>query len=161
MSMRLLLLTLALGVLGGDCLAQNAKRQCTVEIPRGLPGSVEPGYRDCDVDRVARLRSDGRVSYTLPESLRSDWICENVLMVFVVDTSGIPDLRTVRVEAATRPEWATAVLESLPTVRYRPALLDGRPVRQVVRYTRSALIPKVTLLTGSRISTASQRWKRC
>jgi len=30
-----------------------------------------------------------------------------------------------------------------------------------VRYTRSALIPKITFLSGSRISTASERWKPC
>lgn len=161
MSTRLLLLMLLSRVPGGEGLVQEPRRPCTVEMPRGLPSPVEPGNRDCEVDRVARLRSDGRVEYTLPENLRSDWVCETVVMVFVVDTAGVPDPRTVRIEATTRHEWATAVLGSLATVRYRPALLAGRPVRQVVRYTRSALIPKVTFLSGSRISTASERWKRC
>ena len=153
---------LALAIIGLAPLpwTQDPKRECTVQMPRS-PSGVIPGYRDCEVDRVARLQQDSRLRYLPPESMQGDWICERVEMVFVVDSAGRPDLATVHIDATTRREWAVAVLEQLPNVRYRPALLAGRRVRQVVRYTRSVLIPKVSILSGSRIPTSDERWKIC
>lgn len=141
--------------------AQRTSRPCTVTMPRGISVSVPTAYRDCEVDRVAKFLNHARVVYTPPDNAPGDWICERAVMVFVVDTSGRPDPRTVKIEATTRLEWATAVVEALQRIRYRPALLAGRPVRQVVRYERSALIPLQTILSSSRMATSSERWKPC
>jgi hypothetical protein len=52
---------------------------------------------------------------------------------WVVDTVGLADSASFRVVSSTHPQFTNAVREVLPMMRFRPAVLDGRHVRQYVR----------------------------
>ncbi|MGQ0702223.1 MAG: hypothetical protein ACT4PM_03710 [Gemmatimonadales bacterium] len=140
---------------------QQEKRKCSAELPPShrVRGTV---YRDCDVDRPARLRSEGRLEFTAPPSRTGgDWACEEAELTFVVDTAGKAELGTARVVATTSPEFAAAVVGFLPTLRYRPALLTGTPVRQVVAYRKTLLTRKRTSLRSSQVTPEGRPPLRC
>jgi TonB family protein len=73
-----------------------------------------------------------------------------VAVRFVVDTNGLIDLSTVRITEQSRPEFAAAVREALPAMRFRPARrgADLRPVRQLAeqlfRFQIKTATPPVT-----------------
>jgi protein TonB len=51
---------------------------------------------------------------------------------FVVDTTGYVTRKSVTIERATNDTFADAVRTALPDMRFTPAELDGRKVRQLV-----------------------------
>ncbi len=146
----------------GPVLPQE-REKCPAEPPppRGRPG---PGrvYRDCEVDRAARLRSEGRLEFTpaAPGQGR-DWRCEEAELTFVVDTAGQHEPGTIRIVATTNLEFAAAVVGHLSTVRYRPALLAGKPVRQAVVYRKTLLTRKRTDLRSSQVTPEGRPQLRC
>lgn len=77
-----------------------------------------------------------------PTSLRSQNVPGRVTAEYVVDTLGRPDMKTFRVRRATHPDFARAVGDALPNLRFSPASVGGRPVRQLVIMTfEFALVP--------------------
>ena len=56
---------------------------------------------------------------------------------FVVGRDGRPEMATARVVRATEAGMGTAVLQSLPTWRYDPAVRGDEPVRQLIRERRT------------------------
>jgi protein TonB len=56
-----------------------------------------------------------------------------VLAEFVVDTAGRVELDSFRAVESTNPIFTEAVRAALPTLRYRPATIGGKPVRQIVQ----------------------------
>jgi hypothetical protein len=53
---------------------------------------------------------------------------------FVVDTLGRVELPSVRELERTRGAFGLAVRSALPRMRFTPALVGGRPVRQLVEF---------------------------
>ena len=76
------------------------------------PGSGAPGYPAA----LAQARVEGRV-----------------LAEFVVDTAGLVDVDSFHAVESTNPVFVEAVRAALSTLRYRPATIDGKPVRQIVQ----------------------------
>lgn len=52
---------------------------------------------------------------------------------WVVDESGIADTATLRIVESTHPEFTKAVRDALPFMRFRPARIGNRAVRQLVQ----------------------------
>ena len=52
---------------------------------------------------------------------------------WVVDESGIADTTTLRILESTHPEFTKAVRDALPFMRFRPARIGRRVVRQLVQ----------------------------
>jgi TonB family protein len=69
-------------------------------------------------------------SYPLP--MLEKQIEGAALMRFVVDSTGLIDLKTISVQRATHPEFAKAVEDVMPRMHFRPALMGARAVRQLV-----------------------------
>lgn len=67
-----------------------------------------------------------------PPELQQAGIEGSATMRFVVDTGGQADTATIKVLAMTHAGFAAAVREALPHMRFRPALLADRRVRQLV-----------------------------
>jgi TonB family protein len=67
-----------------------------------------------------------------PPSLRAASIEGSVVARFVVDTAGRAEPKSITFAEATHPLFADAVRQALLRSRYLPALVDGRPVRQLV-----------------------------
>jgi TonB family protein len=68
-----------------------------------------------------------------PVHLEMAHVSGSVLFSFVVDDTGVPVMETVRLHHTTRPEFAKAVRDVLPKIRFTPARIDGCPVAQRVQ----------------------------
>lgn len=68
-----------------------------------------------------------------PDSLRTARVPGNALAQFVVDTNGVVDPSTVKIVSATNPLFADAVQNALPNMRFLPAIVNGRKIRQLVQ----------------------------
>lgn len=73
----------------------------------------------------------GRLSY--PPDLRSAGIEGEALASFIVSPDSIAEPGSYQILRATRLEFAQAVLQALPTFRYRPIQVDGCPVRSALQ----------------------------
>lgn len=93
-----------------------------VEKPvTALPGSANPRY---------------------PDILRQAGVEGEVLAQFVVDTTGRAEVRTFKVLKASHDLFGTAVKNALPGMRFIPAEVGGRKVRQLVQQPFSFAIAK-------------------
>ncbi|WP_373059395.1 hypothetical protein [Gemmatimonas sp.] len=113
--------------------AQSTEQRCS-QTPIDSTNPSSPVYEACHVDRRAKLRSTGlRPSFTPAVEVASP-TCYRASFEFVVDTSGQPELATVRKVSSTDPEYAGAVEATIGGFRFEAARLDNTPVRQVTRY---------------------------
>jgi hypothetical protein len=103
-----------------------------------------PLFRACAVSLKARpIANDVRPEFRATGRDRS---CFSAVIQVAVDTAGYPESRTARVVRATDPGFAAAVLAIVPALRFEPARLGERRVRQlfelrevmVIRQGRSA-----------------------
>lgn len=90
-----------------------------------------PVYRACEVDDSARLASQPPRprNYRYSASDR----CLRADVDIVVRPDGTPDPDIAKVVRTNSSRFAQAVLDEVPTLRYRPAIKNGQPVAQVTR----------------------------
>ena len=144
--MRLPLVIIVLLLPVDSALAQRKSGRCTGDATDSATMALAPIYRDCEVDRPAKVRSQIRISFQ-PHTSGMEARCYKTEVEFVVDTAGHPEPDDVKVVSGNSPELAEAVQASLPTLRYDPAQLGGRPVRQRVRFPWS-VATRVVLSRG-------------
>ena len=97
-----------------------------------------PLYRSCAVTVVARrVPSDLRPDF-FPTS--RDRSCYSALIEFAVDTLGRPEVRTARLVKATDPSYGAAAMAIVAGLRFEPARLGDRPVRQLYELREVLLI---------------------
>lgn len=101
------------------------------DLPAPLD-DIAPAFNVFDVDGVAERAPDA-VAPPYPGSLLRLGIEGSTDVQFVVDSTGMIDMRTFRVVSATHPLFTLSVYSALPQMRYRPATIAGRPVRQLVQ----------------------------
>ena len=141
--MRILLLCLGAVVLGSPLEAQKSRRRCSGTAVDSLaPG--ERVYRDCEVDRVAKPRGDiPRPQWTPTSTPTSVPMCYRAEFEFVVDTLGVPEAATIRRLSSSDASFELAVREQIDRMRYEPAQLDGRRVRQLVVHQSKVAVARV------------------
>jgi TonB family protein len=83
-----------------------------------------------DVDSAA-ARDPRSAAPAYPLDLEAKGIEGMVRVRFVVDSTGRVDLSTVRVVEKTNDEFARAVRIAMPDMRFRPAYIGTKPVRQL------------------------------
>jgi hypothetical protein len=87
--------------------------------------------------------------------------CFRVEIRFVVDTLGVPERSTVSLISTNDQGFGVAYMALAPDLRYSPARLKGRPVRQVVTFKQKVGISTM-LASGSRVGSATPtRSTRC
>jgi len=84
-----------------------------------------------DVDSVAE-RDPLSAAPVYPKAMLERAVEGSATLRFVIDSTGLVDLSTIRVMASTHQEFATAVREAMPRMRYRPATRGATAVRQLV-----------------------------
>jgi TonB family protein len=98
------------------------------------------------VDSPARLAPGAAFAPDYPSDARAIGMGGPVLVEFVVDTTGAVERRSWGVVAASVPELADAVLRAVSRLRFEPARVAGRPVRQLVmlaaRFQASGRVPR-------------------
>lgn len=85
------------------------------------------------VDEPARRLEQFPVLAEYPAALHAQRVSGSVMVEFVVDTLGAVDESTFNVISASHEAFAGSVRAALGDVRFSPARLDGRLVRQVVQ----------------------------
>jgi protein TonB len=68
-----------------------------------------------------------------PDALRAAGVEGEVLAQFVVDTTGRADMSSFKVLKETHAMFTTAVKAALPNMKYYPAEVGGRRVKQLVQ----------------------------
>lgn len=96
------------------------------------PVNVDQPYFDFQVEKpVAPL--PGGVSPRYPDILRSGGVEGQVLAQFVVDTTGRVEIASFRVLRSDHAMFEQAVRSALPNMRFLPAEVGGRKVKQLVQ----------------------------
>ena len=108
-----------------------APRTGTADGPTGRGAGGE--YSQFQVDLPARLSPRSPLP-RYPEALRRLALAGTVRMTFVVDTLGRVEMATVRVLEAAHPAFEASVRSTLPRMRFEPARIGDRPVRQLVEF---------------------------
>jgi TonB family protein len=104
---------------------------------RGAPKAVGDTvvarvYTAEEVDSVAGVDSEGMTQPFYPDSLYAFRIKGEVIAQFVVDTTGQVLLDTFTAVSSSHPAFTESVQRSLRHSRFRPAMLRGQRVRQVM-----------------------------
>jgi TonB family protein len=127
------------GELTGGPLAAG-EPQDTVSTPElvdpleGLLG--DSVLTEIEVDSTVQRHPESAAP-TYPAQLLARAVEGSAFVAYVVDSTGRVDTTSFRVIRATHPEFALAVRRALPGMRFRPALLAGIPVRQLVQQSFS------------------------
>jgi protein TonB len=108
---------------------------------------------ELQVDSAA-VRYENSAAPAYPESMLRRRIEGSVIVQYVVDTLGHADTLTFRVITATHADFAQAVKNTLPFMRFRPAVMANRHVPQLVQQPFSFRIQDTTIVrkppTGGR-----------
>jgi TonB family protein len=92
---------------------------------------AEDVYTSFEVDNAVQI-SYGSAVPQYPPDLLARRVQGTVTVRFVVDTSGAADVASLQILDSTDPEFANSVRSALPHMRFSPARLNGRTVRQLV-----------------------------
>ena len=102
----------------------------TIASPTSQP-SDKP-YFEFQVEKPATLKA-GAAGPRYPQALRDAKTEGKVLVQFVVDTAGTPDMTTFKVLKTDHADFAAAVRVALADMRFEPARVGGRAVKQLVQ----------------------------
>jgi TonB family protein len=88
-------------------------------------------YTSFEVDNAVQF-SDGSAVPQYPPDLLARRVPGTVTVRFVVDTSGVADVQSLEIIDASDPQFAASVRDALPRMKFQPARLNGKRVRQLV-----------------------------
>ncbi|MHB1070392.1 MAG: energy transducer TonB [Gemmatimonadaceae bacterium] len=108
--------------------------------------TIEPGIGDnamsaVEVDSIAIFDATSAAP-EYPQTMALRRLEGTAVLRFVIDSTGLIDMSTVRVMSTTHSAFARAVLEAMPKMKFRPASIAGHPVRLLVEQAFSFKIQK-------------------
>ena len=89
-------------------------------------------YFEYQVEHPVAFPPSGTAAPAYPSILKSAGVEGQVIASFVVDTTGLADPGSLRIIKSTHQLFANSVAAALPNMRFTPALVGGRKVRQLV-----------------------------
>ena len=115
-------------------------------IAKGVEGGTGPvttdqPYFEFQVEKQV-IQAPGSPGPKYPEMLKAGGIEGEVLAQFVVDTSGRAEPGTFKVLKSTHELFTLAVKNALPSMRFLPAEVGGRKVKQLVQQPFTFAITK-------------------
>ena len=110
----------------GDLGTEEAN---TLEVPKY--SSYDTVFTIAEVDSAVSV-DPSSAAPVYPPALLKLGIEGSVMVRYVVDSMGLADLSTLKVMRATRIEFAVAVREALPFMRFTPAKMGPKAVPQLV-----------------------------
>ena len=96
------------------------------------PENADQPYFEFQVDKQAQ-QIPGTAELVYPDQLRSANVEGEVLTQFVVDTTGHAEMGTFKVLKSSHELFTQAVRNALPNMRFYPAEIGGRKVKQMVQ----------------------------
>lgn len=118
-----------------------------------------PVYRDCAVDSKAKLITNS-VRNDYRPTARPGNNCYAVEVRMVVDPTGKPEPATVELIRTNDRAFADAVIADAPTWRFEPAMLEHKPVRQIVTEKRTIASVMVVVPAGQSPSRSTASGRR-
>jgi len=120
----------------------QAPRELVAPVPEVSGGDARPAseerevvperaFSDIEVDSAV-VRDSTSAGPDYPPEMLAKGIEGSVLATFIVDTTGRPDTTTFLALEATHPAFSAAVRAALPKMKFRPAMMAGQRVRQLV-----------------------------
>ena len=114
---------------------------CEMQSPTQPPAAVkrmapvvnDGPYFEFQVERPVRPDRGGGVAPRYPDALRQAGVEGEVLAQFVVGPDGRPDVGSFKVLKSSHGLFTNAVRSALPMMRFQPALVGGKAVRQLVQ----------------------------
>jgi TonB family protein len=102
-------------------------------IPDVLPGPkvVKGVYFEYQVEKPV-MAAPGSPAPRYPEILKKAGVSGQVIVSFVVDTTGTADVQTLKVLKSSHELFLNAIATALPDMRFTPALVGGKKVKQLV-----------------------------
>lgn len=123
-----------------DFMVRGPGRADSSDSPR--VGSTEPvAYSHFQVERPV-MQAANSASPDYPDFLRRAGVEGEVLVSFVVDTTGLVEPGSFKVIRTTHELFATAVRSAMPRMRFIPAEIGDQKVRQLVQQPYSFAIVK-------------------
>lgn len=101
-------------------------------VPAPGQAGVDRPYFDFEVENPATM-AVGTSGPSYPPALRATKREGSVLVQFVVNIDGTAEMSTLRVLKSDDDGFSDAVRAALATMRFTPARISGRPVRQLVQ----------------------------
>jgi TonB family protein len=93
--------------------------------------STDSVFTQLEVDSTV-ARYPGSAAPAYPSEMLKQGMQGSVTTQYVVDTSGFADTTSLRIMRTTNPDFADAVRAALPYMRFFPAKVGSRKVRQLV-----------------------------
>ena len=114
-------------------LAFACSLQSDTTSPKAAPLAVTQNqtFHEFQVEKPAALLP-GNVAPIYPQQLRLAKVEGKLLARFVVDTNGRPLVETFKVVERTDDRFIPAVREAVPNLRFSPADVGGKKVKQLV-----------------------------
>jgi TonB family protein len=113
----------------GTEMDEKKAEERVLEIADALGDSI---MTELQVDSVA-LRYENSAAPPYPESMLKKHIEGSVVVQYVVDTLGRADTTSFTVLFATHRDFAQSVKNTLPQMRFRPAIMASVKVKQLVQ----------------------------
>lgn len=107
----------------------------------------ENAFSSVEVETMAE-RDPSSAAPTYPSELMKNGVEGYAAMRFVVDSTGLVDMTTVRILETTHLEFATAVREAMPRMKFTPARLGDQPVRQLAEQMFAFRIERTVTESG-------------
>src|ERR1035437_439743 len=85
------------------------------------------------VDKTA-MTVPGSTTPVYPPELKARKVEGEVVTSFVIDTAGLAEVQTLKILKSTDSLFTEAVKVALPQMRFIPAMVGGKKVRQLVQY---------------------------
>jgi TonB family protein len=98
------------------------------QLPMPSEDSV---YSILNVEETA-VRSEASAAPIYPPELIATGVEGAVVTTFVIDTTGRADTSTIDIVQSSHPLFVASVRTAIPGMRFSPAMVQGRRVRQVV-----------------------------
>jgi protein TonB len=103
-----------------------------LDRPASIPvPSDDSVYSILNVEETA-VRSEGSAAPIYPPELIQQGIEGSVLTNFVIDTTGRADSTSIQILQSTHALFVQSVRMAIPGMRFSPAMVQGRKVRQMV-----------------------------
>lgn len=103
-----------------------------LDQPSQLPvASDDSVYSILNVEEIA-VRAEGSAAPIYPQELMEQAVEGAVLTTFVIDTTGRADTSTIHILKSAHPLFVQSVRTAIPGMRFSPAMVQGRKVRQIV-----------------------------
>jgi protein TonB len=135
----------------GDLGRDTTSTQATPTL-----GGADSVFTQLEVDSTVS-RYPGSAAPAYPVEMLKQGLQGSVVTQYVVDTSGFADTTSLKILSTTQAQFADAVRAALPYMRFFPAKVGAKKVRQLVEQEFSFKIEQAAAAQGTPATQASAK----